>query len=239
VGQVFIPNRYGLSMARVSTSPDYGHEKKLTSDVFAAFKDSVEAITMLSNQSGRLSFVRQWPHASAFILGEQLMGFDRDGTQDHELRSQLEEEAEGRRLGLLDVLKTLEKDSVFEGTLQLDYIKDVVMSLGRDIALYIYAEHLVDRFIPPPPKPVDEEVIAEVQPIETNSQHSKRPAPPVIPTVIPTNIAVAEEEFTAIEEDPLHVVQPIDMLDQPAPSVSGVTFVPTKPAASEEPSDKG
>jgi len=141
-------------MSRVSTSPEYGHEKKLLSDVFVAFKDSVEAITMLSNLSGRLSFVKQWPHAAEFVLGAQLMGFDRDGTQERELWAQLEEEAEARRLGLVELFQTLEKDSVFEGSLQLDYIKDVVMALGRDIALYVYGGHLVDRFIAPPHKPV-------------------------------------------------------------------------------------
>lgn len=192
-------------MARASAVSE---EKKLTSEQLAQFQDALDTLYIVGNISGRLNFVRNWPHAASHILGEQLLEFDREGTPDRELRASLEDEAEGRRLDLLEILETLQNKSVDRGTLQLEYVKNLVLNLGRDLALYIYSDHIVDRFIAPPVKVVEEVKVEEVKVVQ--DVRRKAYTPQVIEATIPT--PPPTEEFTpTIQEDALAAVQPINV----------------------------
>jgi hypothetical protein len=185
-------------------------DKKLTSDRFDDFREALEVLYVIANLSGRLQFVKRWPEAGPYILGEQLMEFDREGAKDRDLRAQLETEAEERRLALLEILDSLEENSAQKGSLQIEYVETLVKSLGRPLALCIYADRIVDRFIAPPPPPPEEikeeaEAIVEV-PVQQEY------VPPVISMPQVSVAPVDEEEFFShIEEDPLSIVQPISL----------------------------
>lgn len=125
-------------------------EIKLTSDVYDDFKESLEVLYVLANISGRIKFAGAWPHAARYVLGDELLKYDREGVQDREHRSQLERAAEERRITLLSVLDTLEEKSVVYGALQMEYINALILEWGRDFALNIYSARIVDRFIAPP-----------------------------------------------------------------------------------------
>lgn len=129
-------------------------QNALTSEQCAEFCKALDILYIRNNLSGRLKFLESWPVAGKLIFGDELIGFDHEGTSDLERRSVLEEDAEMRRLELLDIAQTFEVNSVEKSVLQVEYVENLVQKLGRDLALLLYASNIVDRFIPPPPEPV-------------------------------------------------------------------------------------
>ena len=195
-------------------------DKKLTSDRFDDFREALEVLYVIANLSGRLQFVKRWPEAGPYILGEQLMEFDREGAKDRDLRAELETRAEERRLALLETLDSLEENSAQKGSLQIEYVEGLVKELGRPLALCVYADRIVDRFIAPPPPPPEEikDAVAEVIQAPLKQEY----VPPVISIPQISAAPVDEEEFFShIEEDPLSIVQPISvsapLMAPPAP----------------------
>lgn len=126
-------------------------DNKLTSPQFDEFKEALETLYILANQSGRIQFAKAWPAAADPIFGEELTKHDVEGTPDKERRAELEAEAEDRRLELLEFMDNIEDNSIKDGAVQIEYVKQHVERMGRELSLLIYGLKLVDRFIPPPP----------------------------------------------------------------------------------------
>jgi hypothetical protein len=195
------------------SKPAEDPEKRLTSERFADFVESIDALYIKNNISGRNKFTEGWPDAAHHIFGEELMRFDREGTTDREKRTKLEDEAEGRRLELLDTLSGIEEKSVDKGALQVEYVQSLVNGLGRKMALNVYSRWLVDRFIPPPPgeeAPVAvpiEEVRTEVKPVETTP-----PPQPVAPQPPPP-----VEAPIGMPVDPMDRIRPISVEPEMSP----------------------
>ncbi len=133
----------------MSDLPPPPAENKLTSEHFEEFKEALEIFYILANISGRVKFTQAWPVAAEHVLGAELIGYDEEGAPDRERRTELEQEAEERRLELLSFMETVEEDSVQQGALQVDFVKGAIEKMGRPIALLIYGQKIVDRFIPP------------------------------------------------------------------------------------------
>ncbi len=142
------------SMPGSQTDP----ENKLTSERFDEFKEALEVLYIIANISGRIQFAQKWEDAAVYVLGEELIQCDYEGTDDKERRAEFEQEAEARRLALLELMDTIEEKSVEKDALQIDFVREQVEKMGRDLALLIYGRKIVDRFIAPPPEPVKSDV---------------------------------------------------------------------------------
>ena len=138
-------------------------ENRLTAEVYEDFHEALDILYIKGNLSGRLKFLESWPDAGQLIFGQELIGFDHDGVSDLERRSALEDEAEERRLELLEIAQTLEEKSVDKSVLQIEYVEALVKKLDRDLALLFYSPKIVNRFIPPPPEPEVVEDASEVE----------------------------------------------------------------------------
>jgi hypothetical protein len=140
-------------MSDMPPSSDYfssaNSENKLLSDQFEEFKEALEVLYVSGNLSGRVKFAQSWAAPASYILGDELIRQDMEGTQDKEQRAKLEEQAEERRLALLEFMDGVERNSVHEGTLQIDYVRGAIETMGRPISLLIYGQKIVDRFAPP------------------------------------------------------------------------------------------
>ncbi len=144
-------------MSNLSSQSIQDIENRLTSPRFHDFFEALDVLFILDNLSGRIKFTAAWPEAALYILGEELVIYDREGARDRARRAELEEEAEIRRGELLDVLATLEDKSVKAGALEMEFVGDLVRRLGRDCALCVYGPKIVDRFAPPPASEVASE----------------------------------------------------------------------------------
>jgi hypothetical protein len=138
-------------------------ENSLLAEKFDEFKEALETLYILANMAGRNNFNKNWPHVAKRVLGEELIDYDLNGAKDLERRSELEVEAETRRIELLEALDNVEDKSVHAGALQIEYVQQLVGSLGREMALYVYAKPIVDRFIPPSAEDVTAAVPAAVE----------------------------------------------------------------------------
>ncbi len=140
--------------------PPRPQDNRLTAETYEEFVDSLDILYLKGNLSGRLKFLENWPDAGQFIFGDELIDCDYNGTNDYKRREALEEEAEERRINMLEIAQTLEEKSVDKSALQLEYVENLVKELGRDLSLLLYAPHIVDRFIEPPSKdaPVSDDV---------------------------------------------------------------------------------
>lgn len=132
------------------SASEQANEKVLTSDRRAGLQDALELFYIKNNISGRLRFVEEWPDVARYLLGDELMQFDREGTSDKARRATLAEAAEDRRIVLLDIVEHVEKRSAKNGILRQDYIQDVVLKIGRATALCVYAPWIVNKFAPAP-----------------------------------------------------------------------------------------
>lgn len=133
----------------MQTSPDQT-DNRLTADKFEALLDALETLYIKNNISGRLQFAKQWPDAAIFLFGDELVRYDREGTSERERRQELEEQADDKRLSLIEILNTLEEKSVVKGALDIPYVQALIKELGRKMALLVYSRRIVDRIMPPP-----------------------------------------------------------------------------------------
>ena len=130
-------------------------ENNLMSETYEEILDALDIFYIKGNLSGRLRFHEAWPVMGQYILGDELIDFDQNGASDFERRTVLEQEAEERRLQMIEHISVLPVKSVEKGIMQVEYVEKVVKEFGRDLALEIYSSKVVDRFIPP--EPVTEE----------------------------------------------------------------------------------
>ena len=191
-------------MEPASTTTD----NKLTSDRIKAFEEALSVLYIHRNGSGRLKFVQEWPDAAPYILGEQLIGFDRTGTLDKELRMRLEVEAEARRFDLLQIVETIEDQSAERGVLKTEYVQDVLSRVGRQIGLLLYSTRIVNRFIPPDPS---EQAPVQAAPAAVSEAMTTTHAP-VLPepveilpdTIIPVETGLPQNAlFSAVKDEDL------------------------------------
>jgi hypothetical protein len=120
-------------------------DNRLLGDSYAALKDALETLYIKNNISGRIVFIKAWPSAAKYILGEEVIRFDTEGGGDREVRAILEEEAEERRLRLLEIVETLEERSVEKGVLQKEYVESVIAEFGTEIAALLYDAKILER----------------------------------------------------------------------------------------------
>ncbi len=119
----------------------------LTAETFEDFGEALDVLYLKGNLSGRLHFAKAWPDAANHIFGSELIDYDHNGTTDIERRNTLEEQAETRRLEFLEIVKTLEEKSVEKSVLQIEYVEDLVKTIGRKLALLLYSPKIVNRFL--------------------------------------------------------------------------------------------
>jgi hypothetical protein len=138
--------------------PPKPESNTLTHPKFEVLREAIQILYIRGNQSGRIYFNKEWPDVAAYILGHELIRIDTHGSDDKELRKDLEEEAEERQYGLLNIFETLEDNSAKSGVLQTDFVEGVVTSLGRELSLLVYTDKIVDRFAPAgaAPSPADD-----------------------------------------------------------------------------------
>ena len=218
--------------------PEQEPENKLTSEQFDEFKQALEVLYVIANMSGRLNFTKAWPDAAKHILGDELMKYDEEGTDDKEHRAELEQQAEERRLLLLDLMDTLEEKSVDKGALQVEYVSDVIESLGRELALHIYGSQIVDRFIAPPPSSekdsaedgADEAAGGEAAALSSNAPPTEPQQQPVAPEV-PQQPPMPQTEVPAanVPLDSMDDVKPIDMSAPAEPPAGAQPETPQEP----------
>lgn len=200
-------------------------EFKLTSERYEELKEALQVLYIKGNLGGRINFTKEWPDPARYVLGAELIGFDTDGATDKDRREALEEEAEDRRIELLQTVETLENKSVYEGALQTEYVEPLVKKLGRTLALLMYSDRIVDRFIPPAPGEAPRPPPVEVEAASALAQEEREPPPPETmsePLPLPEGQLSASDQQSAAEElppapvpEPPDDVKPIS-LDEPA-----------------------
>ncbi len=201
---------------------DQREANKLLADKFDEFKEALELLYIIANQSGRILYAKNWPQAAKVVLGEELIGFDTKGTQDLERRAELEGEADKRRIVMLEVLDHVEERSVVDGVLQVEYVERLIKDWGRAIALKVYSPAIVDRFIAPPP------VAAAPPPASQVQEPAHEDVQPVMPVQSgPPSISAKQMTASAIMKDSPPVVDPV--VDE---------VPPPNPAPIEEPKDE-
>ncbi len=114
---------------------------------FAELRAALERLYIKGNLSGRLNFRVKFPYAASIVFGADLLGYDADGTDDRKRRALLEKKADVKRVELLEHLAEIEKKSVDNNTLQLDYVRGVLERYGRDFTLYVYRQDIIDGFV--------------------------------------------------------------------------------------------
>lgn len=131
----------------ISSNRSQGQENSLESERCKDFYRAVDTLYISGNMSGRHHFTKEWPEAAMYIFGEELIRFDTEGTSDYERRALLENEAEDRRMHLLDILDSFAENSVSKGALQMDYVEKVIKDLGREVSLLVYHSRIVDKVL--------------------------------------------------------------------------------------------
>jgi hypothetical protein len=159
---------------------------KLLADQYPVFLEALELLYVGENLSGRLMFLKEWPHAAQFIFGFELIEYDIKGTQDIARRRVLEDEADGRRVQFLDLLTDIENKSVDKGALKKQHIEYVVNTIGLEASQYIYAARTLEKLYPSiqPPEQVPEQAPMPEQPVAAPPPPPP-PAPPPMPPAAP------------------------------------------------------
>ncbi len=166
---------------------------------FAEFIDALESLYISGNLSGRVHFREAWPAVAEHIFGAELIKYDEDGAPDKEHRAVLEDEADQKRITLVERLEDVEENSIYHGSLQAEYASGIIHELGRKLSLYIYTPHVVDNIIPPEP---GEEPVEEAAPEESVQENTEQD--------------IQSEDLLA-PTPPADEVQPIDMSSALAP----------------------
>lgn len=131
---------------------DQNKENKLLSDRFEELHDALETLYIKNNASGRRLFLKAWPKLAARLFGPDLVSFDTEGGGEADVRAILEEEAEERRFEFLQLAETLEERSMDKGSLQKDYVQEVIDTWSRDLALLLYDPQIIERVLSAPVK---------------------------------------------------------------------------------------
>lgn len=205
------------SMPEMSSSS----ENALTSERYKDTLDALELLYIKNNLSGRISFIKEWPVLAQYVLGAELIKFDTEGADDLDRKAELEEEAEIRRYALAESVRNIQEASVQDGVLQTEHVEGLVKNWGRDLALLVYADRIVDKILGPgssTPK-VSEAAALEKAPEEPSlpsdieSQYAPHPQEtPKINEPLPTPADMKiSEKLVGPEVDNMAEVKPIDL----------------------------
>lgn len=130
-------------------------EDKKTNAAKAAFGENLEAVYQSlkvlyipENLSGRNKFREKWPTVASYLFKEDLIEYDDHGVKDREHRKKLEKEADERRAEMLEQIDDLRLKSVKSGTLQVEYISEIMEKYGVDIACLLYKDDILERVRP-------------------------------------------------------------------------------------------
>lgn len=129
------------------------------SDKLKDLLEALECLYIRGNTAGRRQFTQSWPAAVPLVFDPELVVFDAEGVAtdaEREKRKTLEVAAEERRDALIPFLETLEGKSVNDGMLQIEFVREIMMRYSREMLLYLYAEHIVNKFVPPAPTPQEQ-----------------------------------------------------------------------------------
>ncbi len=193
----------------------------LKSERYEVFLKRMDILYIKGNLSVRLKILEEWPEAAHYLFGEALIHFDTHGVEceeDRQKREVLEEEAEERRIHLLDILNNLEKRSVDKGILQLEYVENVVKEMGRPLSLAFYSNYIVDKIIPPSPE-------------ELEAQKEKAGGVDVNAGAAPSakeTKSSSEIDLTILPEDPMDKIKPINLEPPPGAVPSALSESPAQ-----------
>jgi hypothetical protein len=210
-------------------------DNRLTSERIKGFQDALEILYIKGNVSGRLHFAHEWPAPAQYIFGDELQGMDAEGTRDKPRRAALEQEAESRRIALLDTVMTLETKSAERGIMNMEYVRDTITNYGRATSLLLYASKIVDRFLPPP----EGGDVTEQRPQHSGAYVVPEPEITIEPlpeamNVIPLDLEPEEGAAPARQSvDPLDAIQPISVGAQAPPPPNAEPPPPPPPRAQD------
>lgn len=191
----------------------------------AAFSDkrdglftALDMLYIYGNASGRNKFREKWPDVAAYVFGEQLIGFDNDGTTDFDLRKTLEEEADARRFFLKETIEDMVDKSVDAGMLQFDYVGKVVDAFGPLISTFLYSETVIERVRPGVLERVKADQVEDEEEEESVSAQEKEAltntSDQILDDIQPIKTDTAEDDL----EDNQNLSLDNDQLDQIVPS---------------------
>ncbi len=120
------------------------------SDKLDEFYEAIATLYIKKNSSGRIKFNEKWPVAAKYILGDELIGFDTDGVTADLLdrRSDLEEEAEDRRVDIKHTIVELKEKTSKAGVLQFEYVGEIIDKFGVSICQHFYTDTILERVRP-------------------------------------------------------------------------------------------
>lgn len=164
------------------SAPSDGEDNALFSDSFDAVRDAVERLYIRNNLSGRLLFMKNWPHVARSIFSEELRHFDDVGAVtdgEKERRAQLEDEAEERRDSFAFTFEIIDRELMKDGSVQLDVLEGIMQRYDREMCLLLFTPRFVDRYHPPPEadKPEEKEKADQGNQEHNGSEETKRRDP--------------------------------------------------------------
>lgn len=192
----------------------------LTSLELDALQDALHTLYIPGNQSGRIHFTQSWPQIANYLFDAQLIHYDTHGATDKAHRDQLELEAIQRLDDLLVSIEDIEEKSAKSGVLQVEFVQPLVNKLGRDLALLVYNEEIVNRFAPETVQTAPEEAAPTQTHAPDSAPASAQDTPPApMETQIATEQPapaepIAEQEHSPAEEQ---VIEPVQTLEPEAP----------------------
>lgn len=136
-----------------SSKPKHSNEdaeRRAFGEKLDEFRDALNLLYIKKNQSGRLKFAEKWKAPAEYIFGADLLEIDTRGPspEEYELRLQLEEAAEDRRIQVKQLLSELKEKSVVSGTLQFEYVGKVIAEYGAEISRILFADNIIERVSP-------------------------------------------------------------------------------------------
>ncbi|GEM_PF-6419984 len=139
----------------MSDDPSKSDEDAPATNSMAAFSsqlnnltDALDMLYIKYNASGRNKFREKLPSIAKYIFGETLIKYDDDGFEDVEHRNQLEQEADDRRIDLKVTLLEIIDKSVNSGSLQFEYVGEIIDKHGAEVSQFLYADDIIERVRP-------------------------------------------------------------------------------------------
>ncbi|MAF98149.1 MAG: hypothetical protein CMH26_05895 [Micavibrio sp.] len=189
----------------------------LTSLEFDALQDALHTLYIPGNQSGRIHFTQSWPQIANYLFDAQLIHYDTHGATDKAHRDQLELEAIQRLDDLLVSIEGIVEKSAKSGVLQVEFVQPLVNKLGRDLALLVYNEEIVNRFAPETVQTAPEEAAPTQTHTPDNAPASAQDTPS----------APMETQTAAESPEEEQVIEPVQTLEPEAPPA--MEPLPTEP----------
>lgn len=119
----------------------------MVSDEFERFNSAIEALYIPKNRSGRVKFAQAWPSVALRLFGEKLIEYDTEGSGENDHIKELEAKAEALQAEWLQIFSEIHKKGVESGVLQIEYLKPILESLGREISNLVVSQSITDRVL--------------------------------------------------------------------------------------------